>query len=262
MIEELTEIANGVKMHVNEFLENKFLDARETVKIGADGTPTSRIDLVAEDQVFEIVKKKDLPLNILSEEYGFLDRNYDYTLVLDPIDGSFNAEMNIPFYSISMSVGKDDLMNLKYALVMNLVSGKKYWAEKGKGAYFEERKLKANSEMSENLNVISLGRNIPDSVCKIIKDSRRIRSLGSASMEMAMVAEGTANAFLYYFSKKEVLRVIDIAASTLIVREAGGEVYDMKDLKPLNMKYDLTLRKNVLASGNPEYAEKIWRLLK
>lgn len=262
MIETLTEIANVVKRAVQEFLEEDFLSAREIMKIGADGSPTSRIDIVAEDQVLSYVQEKDLPLNILSEEYGFLDRKKEYTLVLDPLDGSFNAEMNIPFYSVSMAVGKSDLNDVEYALVMNLVNGKRYWAEKGRGAYFESRKLNAKGKHEEILSVISMGKSSPDGIWRIIKNSRRIRSMGCASLEMSLVADGTADVFIYYFTKNEVLRVIDIAASTLIVREAGGEVYDLKDFTPLNMSYDLALRKNILASGDVEYANKIWRMLK
>jgi len=262
MIEKLSEIGKIVRKSVQEFLDNDYMGAREIMKIGADGTPTSKIDLIAEDEVFRFVKEKDLPLNILSEEYGFFDRNYEYTLVLDPIDGSFNAEMNIPFYSISMAIGKKDLMDVKYALVMNLINGKRYWAEKGKGAYFEERKLKAKNNHDEILSVISMGKESSEVIWKIIKNSRRVRSLGCASLEMSLVADGSADIFLYYFTKRNVLRVIDIAASTLIVRESGGEVYDLSDFSPLNMAYDLSLRKNILASGDGAYAKQIWRMLK
>ncbi len=261
MIQNLKKIAFEVRNSVQEFLDIKFHEAREIIKIGADGTPTSRIDLVAEEQVFKIVKENDLPFNILSEEYGYLNRNYEDTLILDPIDGSFNAEMNIPFYSISMALGKDDLFGIKYALVMNLVSGKSYWAERGKGSYFEDRKLNARSEKKEKLTIISLGKNVPESVFNIIKNSRRVRSLGCASLEMSLVADGTADAFLYYYNKR-VLRIIDIAASTLIVREAGGEVYDLDDFKPLNMPFDLSLKKNVLSTGDIEYAKQLRGFLK
>lgn len=259
MISELSKIALNVKNSVEEFLKNDYFKAREILKMGADGTPTSKIDQIAEDQVFKYVIENDLPFNILSEEYGFLDRKYDKTLILDPLDGSFNAEMNIPFYSISMAIGKKDLMDVEIGFIMNLVTGKSYWAEKGKGAYFEGRKLYPKKNHDEILSIMSIGKNSPDSIWKLIKNSRRVRSLGCASLEMALVADGTADLFIYYFKNREILRVIDIAASTIIVREAGGEVYDLNDFSPLNMPLNLSVRKNALAVGDKEFLENIRR---
>ncbi len=252
MINELMEIGKSVKEKVDDYLEKKFDEAGKVIKIGADGTPTSNIDLVAENEVFRIVKEKDLPFNVLSEEYGYWERNKTLTLVLDPLDGSFNAERNIPFYSISMAVMERDMFSTKYALVMNLVSGKSYWAEKGKGAYFENRRINTKKGDGEKLSVISLGKNVNERVFDLIKNSRRVRSMGCASLEMLLVAEGVADVFVYDYSKKGVLRIIDIAASSFIVREAGGEVFDADTMEPLNMDLNLLERKNVIAIANRE----------
>ncbi len=252
MIDELKEIGKSVKEKVDDYLEKNFDEARRIVKMGADGTPTSNIDLVAEEEVFRIVKDRDLPFNILSEEFGYLDRKKSLTMVLDPIDGSFNAERNIPFYSISMAIMRNDMFSTEYALVMNLVSGKSYWAEKGKGAYFENRKIHTKRKDVEKLSVISLGKNVNERTFSLIKDSRRVRSMGCASLEMLLVAEGVADLFVYDYSKNGVLRIVDIAASSFIVREAGGEVLDLETMKPLNMNLNLMERKNILALGDPE----------
>ncbi len=252
MIDELREIGKSVKEKVDDYLEENYEDAGKIVKIGADGTPTSKIDLVAEEEVFRIVKIKDLPFNVLSEEYGYWDRKKSQTMVLDPLDGSFNAERNIPFYSISMAIMENDMLSTKYALVMNLVSGKSYWAEKGKGAYFEDRRIHTKRTDDEKLSVISLGRNVNERTFPLIKNSRRVRSMGCASLEMLLVAEGVADVFVYDYSKSGVLRIVDIAASSFIVREAGGEVFDLETMKPLNMNLNLVDRKNVLALGDRE----------
>ncbi|MGC9204142.1 MAG: inositol monophosphatase family protein [Thermoplasmata archaeon] len=260
MIDHLKRISFNVKKSVDEFLENNPGGAGETIKIGADGTPTSRLDLVAEDDVFRYVKDNDLPLNILSEEYGYLDRGYEDTLVLDPLDGSYNAENNIPFYSISMAIGRENLSGIEKAFVLNLASGRYYWAEKGKGAFFMEERIKKRKKR-ETLGVVSLGKNVKDYVFRGIEGTRRIRSMGCASLEMIMVAEGIADFFIYDYRGKSVLRIVDIAASTLIVRESGGFVLDAETFLPLEMPFSLSERRNIIAYSDPEVLEKIrgWR---
>ncbi|MFP3255359.1 MAG: inositol monophosphatase family protein [Thermoplasmata archaeon] len=256
MIDHLKKISLDVKRAVDEFMENSPEISGEIIKIGADGTPTSRLDIVAEDVVFKYVEENDLPLNILSEEYGFLARGYDKTLVLDPLDGSYNAENNIPFYSISMAIGRKSLSDVEEGFVMNLASGRYYWAIKGSGAFFMEKRIR-RMERKEALGVISLGKNVRDYVFNAIKETRRIRSMGCASLEMIMVAEGNADYFIYDYKNRNVLRIIDIAASTLIVRESGGYVFDLDTFSDLDMPFDLKERRNIVAFSKIETLDKI-----
>ena len=260
MKDELKKISLNVKKAVDEELEKNYESVGEILKIGADGTPTSRLDLVAENQVFEYVEDHDLPFNILSEEYGFLNRGYDETLVVDPLDGSYNAENNIPIYSISLAIGKKTLNDIRFGFVMNLANGKYYWAEKGKGSFFEERRM-LRKKRNEKLGVISIGKNVKNYVFEIMKNVSRIRSLGCASLEMIMVAEGNADFFIYDYEKKGVLRIIDIGASTLIVRENGGKVIDSNNFSDLEMDFDLMQRRNIIAYYDPSDFDLIkgWR---
>ena len=89
--------------------------------MGADGTPTQWIDRYAEDIVLDTVA--DTKINILSEERGYIDNGGDYTLILDPIDGTRNAIHNIPFYAISLAIGKEKLGDVQYGLVRNIPTG-------------------------------------------------------------------------------------------------------------------------------------------
>jgi fructose-1,6-bisphosphatase/inositol monophosphatase family enzyme len=255
MIKDLTNIGNEVRNATLEFLERDYEHSGDIVKMGADGTPTSRIDLVAEQEVFKYVQEKDLPVNILSEEYGYLDRKYSETLVVDPVDGTYNAEHNIPYFSISMAIAKTDLISVTEGLVMNLVTGKSYWAEKGKGAYFEKRKLNVKKNNGELLFVANIGNQVSEEIYNIIKYGRRVRAMGCSSLEMIMVAEGTADMFIYDNYPYRILRIIDIAASSLIVRESGGEVFDGIG-NIMNMNFDLKERKNAIAVSNKTFIDK------
>lgn len=74
-------------------------------------------------------------------------------------------------------------------------------------------------------------------------------------MEMALVAQGRFDA--YYFNTEvyeKGIRVVDIAASALILREAGGDIVDLKGRR-LDMPFDLSARSNFLAYGDPRVKE-------
>jgi fructose-1,6-bisphosphatase/inositol monophosphatase family enzyme len=86
MQRELERIAMLVRDAVRD-LPGDF-DRGKELYIGADGTPTSNIDKVAEDVILDAVIEMDLPVNVLSEEAGLVDMGYPDTLVIDPIDGT------------------------------------------------------------------------------------------------------------------------------------------------------------------------------
>lgn len=255
MIKELINIANKARIATLDFLDKNFEHSGDIVKMGADGTPTSRIDLIAEQEVFKYVLEKDLEINILSEEYGYLERGYEETLLLDPVDGTFNAEHNIPYFSISLAIAKKDLLSATEAVVMNMVTGKSYWAEKHKGAYFENRRLKVKKNEGELLFVANIGNQVSEDIYNIIKYGRRVRAMGCSSLEMILVAEGNADMFIYDNYPNRILRIIDIAASSLIVREAGGEVFDGIG-NIMNMNFDLKERKNAIAVSSAGFMDK------
>ncbi|MBU0623224.1 MAG: sugar kinase, partial [Candidatus Thermoplasmatota archaeon] len=87
----------------------------------------------------------------------------------------------------------------------------------------------------------------------------RVRTMGCASLEMSLVAQGSAQAhYMNCTNHKRMIRVIDIAASCLILREAGGEVVDLEG-KKLEMEFNLQDRKNFLAYGDPKIKEMVLR---
>ncbi|HEY0196491.1 MAG TPA: inositol monophosphatase family protein, partial [Methanobacterium sp.] len=73
----------------------------EIVKMGADGTPTKLIDLVAEEKVVEVLESAERPLTLVSEEIGRIEigtGSPEVVFVVDPLDGTNNAVKNIPAY--------------------------------------------------------------------------------------------------------------------------------------------------------------------
>ena len=238
---------------VRKAYSSEFHKMGSNIGIGADGTPTKYIDKIADDAAIAIINKSDLKVNILSEESGFLDFGGEYLFVLDPIDGTRNAYRGIPFFSISLGVGKTTLSDIEYGIVKNIPTNDVFMAEKGHGAFYNKKQIGVpDIPCNEILSSITLGRNYDNLTIPLAKKDK-VRSLGAASLEMCMVATGALD---YYIVGKEYLRVTDIAASTLIVREAGGIVTDIKG-EQLEMSLDLNERTSVITACSRELIKKL-----
>jgi len=250
MLSILSDIADRVKAAVDMIQGPK--DRGEELCIGADGTPTTQVDKIAENTILTYIQEHGVKLNVLSEEIGFVDNGAEDTLVLDPIDGTKNCIMGIPMYTVSMAVGKDSLNGVHTAYLRNLATGDVYTAEKGKGAFRNGQRIAVieNSDPKKLMMMIYLGNGAHPDAFALAKKVRRTRALGCASLEMAAVAEGVADGFVMNAENPErAIRVIDIAASYLILKEAGGEIYEL-DGTPLDMPFDLDYRSNFVAVGD------------
>ena len=259
MMETLSAIADAVESAINLIPDLK--TRGEDTGMGADGTYTSQIDKIAENTVLDYIMRHNIPLNILSEEIGFVDNDANETLVLDPIDGTSNAIAGVPLFTISMAIGKEKLSDVHTAYLRNLVTGDVMYAEKGKGAFKNGIRMhaKKNSDLKDLFVMIYLGNGAhPDSFA-LAKRVRSSRSYGCASIEMELVAEGESDAYLMYAEKySRSIRVVDIAASILLLREAGGDAYDLEG-NVLEMPFNLEYRSNFIAFGDPKVYDFIMK---
>jgi NAD+ kinase len=248
-IDVLSAIADAVQKEIGKIPDTGCM--KDEICIGADGTPTARIDKVAENAVLMYLERNAISLNVLSEEIGFVDRGGEETLILDPVDGSNNAIAGIPYYTVSLGVGKGSLSGMRLGYLRNLVTGDSYWAEKGKGAFKNGKRIKVRTPKFDELFVMNYTGSYshPDAyaICKKVYSSR---SLGCSSLEIAIVAEGQADAFCMNAENYvRCERIVDIAAAVVILREAGGEIYDLEG-NVLEMGFDLDHRSNVVAVGS------------
>lgn len=227
----------------------------DSVGMGADGTETLRIDELAEKAILDIVDTVPGGLNVLSEEVGWLDRDATHTLVVDPIDGTYNASVGIPFYSVCLAVGNRRFSDVEEALVYNLVSGDTYSAAKGDGATLNGRTIRTRPYKEvDSLYVLYSGNTASPRAHHLTTVPRRVRALGSAALEMCLVAQGCADLF---FQDGYPLRITDLAAPGLIVREAGGELFTSA-CELLEMDINLEDREEILAVGDPTALERLY----
>jgi fructose-1,6-bisphosphatase/inositol monophosphatase family enzyme len=254
LLEEMALAVEGVM--VEHSSERGVFDS---IGIGADGTETLRIDQLAEKAILDIVDTVPGGLNVLSEEVGWVDNGAEYTLVVDPIDGTYNASVGIPLYSICLAVGNRMFSDVEEALVYNLVSGDAYHAVKGGGATMNGRTITTRPyKEADSLFVLYSGNSASARAHRLTTIPRRVRSLGSAALELCLVAQGCADLF---FQDGYPLRITDLAAPGLIVREAGGELYTSA-CQMLEMRLSLEDREEILAVGDPTALEELYSMVK
>jgi fructose-1,6-bisphosphatase/inositol monophosphatase family enzyme len=228
----------------------------DVVAMGADGSPTEELDRVAEQEILRQLDAEGVDWDLLSEEIGLVRRGGDRTLVVDPIDGTANTLRNLPFSTVSLALGRGNLAGIEIGVVRDLYRGTTYWAARGEGAFRDGRPLRTRAwNPKGDLFFLNLGRHATERTVRLANRFRRVRSLGCASLEMLMVAEGAADAYIFENEPdSRNLRATDIAAAYRILFEAGGGVRDVHGRSIESFPLSLDEHSSVLAFGDPAFA--------
>ena len=204
----------------------------------------TKYDVAVENYLKKKFSKKFKEFNIIAEESDNTKIEFNNSIIIDPIDGTTNFVNGVPHTAISVGVYKDKKPYL--AIVYNPILDELYEAKIGKGAYLNGKKLEVSKEEDFQKALIatgfpySSGTNSDDlnDVIKKLKDilplCQDIRRLGSASIDLCMVAKGT---FEGYYEMN--LKAWDVSAGILILTEAGGTVstIDGSEYKLFEDKY-------------------------
>jgi myo-inositol-1(or 4)-monophosphatase len=189
----------------------------ETVGMGADLTPTKKIDQVAEDCVLAYLTEYPLCSLLISEEAGKVAFDGERgTIFLDPVDGTFNAVAGIPFFALSIAYAEGGYTQKAY--VRNLAGGETFMAEKGSFARCNNKPLRVSDVSNLDECAMSVyGRKFdPTRVMQLGQKIRRWRLLGASALELCYIGD-----------LRGTLRVTDAAAGMLVCSEAGGRVSDL-----------------------------------
>jgi myo-inositol-1(or 4)-monophosphatase len=197
--------------------------------------------------------------------YGFLleergeiegaDRTHRF--IVDPLDGTTNFLHGIPHFAISMALEREG--ELVAGLILNPATHEIFTAEKGKGAFLNDRRIRvaARSELADAL----IGTGIPHSgrpahdhylaeLRAVMAASAGVRRLGAAALDLAWTAAGRFDGFW-----ERNLRPWDLAAGLVILREAGGFVSDAEGKEGV-------LAQGSVVAGNEAIQRKLLTLLK
>ena len=203
------------------------------VSIKGPGDFVSQADLRAEQILREELDRARPGYAFLMEESGSSGTdNWTWRWVVDPLDGTTNFLHGIPHWAISIGLQRrlpNGKIELAAGLVYNPASGEMFHAEKGSGAFLNERRIRvsARREMSESLFATGIpfakvpaSRRLPFAkvMGNLMPRVAGIRRFGAAALDLAWVAAGRYEGFWEFG-----LKPWDCAAGILIVREAGGQ---------------------------------------
>ena len=217
-----------------------------TVRMGADLTPTKKIDELAENCILQFLEEKPLCKLLISEEAGKVQfKGERGTIFLDPVDGTFNAVAGIPFYALSIAYAEEG--EVQQAFVRNLASGETFSAIRGQSAMCNNIPIRVSTVKNLNECAMSVyGRKFdPTRVMQLGQKIRRWRLFGASALELCYVGCGRIDGFI---DLRDTLRVTDAAAGMLICTEAGGKVSDL-DGGTIRFPDEVTIGRCIVATN-------------
>ena len=165
----------------------------------------------------ELTKNKK-KYSILSEEIGFIKNDdNDYIWVIDPIDGTTNFLHGVPHFCISIGLKfRDEIIS---GIIFDPIKNETFYAEKNQGAFFNNHRIRVSKRKNLDECLFATNKN------GLSSTDLNSRIFGSAALDLAYVASGRIDGYF-----QNGLNLWDIAAGTLIVKEAGGIVnnYDLE----------------------------------
>ena len=193
------------------------------------GNFVTSADLSSEQIIIKTLEKAYPEIKIISEETK-PDVNLNLNekkWIIDPLDGTLNFLHGLPHFAISIALMiKDKIIS---GVIYDPIKDELFWAEKGVGAYLNNTRIRVSQRSQLKDALISTGipwkgmesfhKNYLKILENIMKNSSGIRRYGAAALDLAYVAAGRYDAFW-----EMNLKTWDIAAGSLLVKEAGGYV--------------------------------------
>ena len=186
-------------------------------------------DLNSENTIIKVLQKAYPEIKIISEETNpdIKFNKYEKKWIIDPLDGTLNFLHGLPHFAISIALMiKEEIIS---GIIYDPIKDELFWAEKGVGAFLNDKRIRVSGRNQLKDALVSTGipwkgmesshKNYLKILENIMKNSSGIRRYGAAALDLAYVAAGRYDAF-WEFN----LKTWDIAAGSLLVKEAGGYV--------------------------------------
>ena len=197
-----------------------------TVEMKGHNDFVSSADLAAEAAIIEVIHKHYPDHAIHAEESGISGES-DHVWIIDPLDGTTNYLHGFPVFAIS--IGLQINGRLEHAVVYDPMREELFTASKGAGAQLDGHKIRVSGNKDLDRSLIGTGFPIRQAdskmepylamLAKVVKNTSGVRRPGAAALDLCYVAAGRLDAFW-----ETGLQPWDLAAGTLIIREAGGIV--------------------------------------
>ena len=222
----------------------------------------SQADQRCERTLYDELSKARPDWGFVMEEGGTIEGDPNKPrFIIDPLDGTSNFLHGIPHFCISIAVeepmpnGKREITT---ALVYQPLTDESFWAEKGRGAWLQDQRLRVSSRRETSEALIATG--IPfmghgDFVQwtrifgAVAPQVAGIRRLGAAALDLAWVAAGRFDGYW-----ESDLKLWDVAAGMLLVKEARGYVTDFRG-------GDRAIERNEFLAANDALHNKLHKMV-
>ena len=212
-------------------LEERAKFQQDAVEVKGKNDLVSYVDVISEKMLVEGLSSIIPEAGFLTEEETTENKNENLFWIIDPLDGTTNFIHNLPSFGISIALAtKTELL---IGVVMEPNMNECFYAWKNGGAYCNNNAINVtqNKVLENCLIATGFPINNHDSIANyldltefFIRNSRGVRRMGSASIDLVYTACGRFDAFYEYN-----LKPWDVAGGAIIVKEAGGQISDFNN---------------------------------
>ena len=222
------------------------------------GDVVTEIDIASEKYVIDRIRDAFPEDGILSEESGACVAGTSGALwVIDPLDGTRNFTLKIPFFCVSIARTVKGVAEL--GAIYDPIHDEMFVAERGNGAYLNDEPIMVSSRQTIDDGLINISwvnrkvdpKHFVDYIDHLSGHTSYFRRFGSAALVMAYVASGRLHGYL-----QGGVNPWDVAAGIVLVEEAGGKVTDFQG-RPIDLG-----KKNIeIIAANPPIHEVLARVV-
>ncbi|MEM9029552.1 MAG: inositol monophosphatase family protein [Pseudomonadota bacterium] len=226
----LINIMTGAARKAARGLSRDFGEVEQLqVSIKGPANFVSAADHRAEETLFRELNRARPGYGFLMEERGVVDgADSTHRWIVDPLDGTTNFLHGIPLFAISIALEREG--QVVAALIMNPITNEIFTAEKGKGAFLNDRRLRVSARRTLDDAVIATGlphrgrpghERFKSELAALMGRVSGLRRTGTAALDLAWTAAGRFDAYW-----ERHIQAWDMAAGILLIKEAGGLVTD------------------------------------
>jgi myo-inositol-1(or 4)-monophosphatase len=229
-MEPLLNIAVSAARQAGEIII-RHMEQVDRLKITAKSSQEyfSEVDIKAEQIIINAIRKAYPEHGILAEESGMQEGNEEFVWIIDPLDGTSNYLHGFPFFSVSIALKIKG--RIEHGVIYDPLRHECFAASRGRGARLNDRRIRVSKQTLLSASLLGTGvpfrdihlaqRYLPTFEAMMGKCAG-VRRTGSAALDLAYVASGRLDGFWEFG-----LRPWDIAAGSLLIREAGGLISDV-----------------------------------
>ena len=256
-MQPILNIAIGAARAAGEIIVRN-LDNLDRIKVSEkeNNEYFSDVDVKAEQIIIHHIHKAYPEHGIIAEESGSYNENAEVVWIIDPLDGTTNFLRGFPFFAVSLAVRVKN--RIEHGVVFDPVRHECFSASRGYGAQMNARKIRVSNRTHLNKSVLGTGfpvRNptLADTFLPAVEhlfgNCAGVRRSGSAALDLAYVASGRLDG-MFEFG----LRPWDMAAGSLLIREAGGLVGDFNGSEQY-------MKSGNIVAGNPKIFKALLQML-